>query len=97
MSDNVLLEKQLNLIMKTVRENLLQTQGLLSSKEAAAYLGISDSSLRQARAKGNTFSGKTPAPPYIRLGEASIKYRRTDLDAWIDNQATLGNYAMHEY
>ncbi|HEL4163321.1 MULTISPECIES: helix-turn-helix transcriptional regulator [Stenotrophomonas] len=43
--------------------------------EAAAYLGISKSTLEKMRANGR-------GPRYVRLGRQCF-YRRTDLDAYI--------------
>ena len=54
---------------------------LLDTFEAARYLGVP----RQTLAVWRTHN-KRCGPPYIRLGR-HIKYRRTDLDAWIDTQA----------
>jgi predicted DNA-binding transcriptional regulator AlpA len=49
----------------------------LTSKQAARYLGCSDASLRLWRSKGQ-------GPPAFRAGEKLIRYRRGDLDAWIE-------------
>ena len=51
----------------------------LTSPEAARYLGMSDSWLRQSRMRGNP-----DAPPYIKLGKA-IRYLRADLDAHLES------------
>ena len=48
---------------------------ILTSPEAAAYIGMSDSWLRQARMNGNP-----DAPPYIKIGKA-VRYHLNDLDA----------------
>ena len=50
----------------------------LTSPEAANYVGMSDSWLRQSRMRGNP-----DAPPYIKIGKA-VRYLRADLDAWLE-------------
>ena len=56
---------------------------LFSDIEACAYLGnsVSVSSLRKARSEG-TIGGRTPAPPFVRIG-GRVFYRREDLDKWV--------------
>lgn len=49
---------------------------LLSTEEASVYLGLSAATLNQWR-----FQKKGPL--YIRMG-GSIRYRRTDLDAFVE-------------
>jgi len=56
---------------------------LFTSKEAAAYLGIKESYLRQVRMTGKIGGRMTP-PPHIEIGR-SIRYDKADLDRWIDN------------
>jgi len=46
--------------------------------EAANYIGMSESWLRQSRMRGNP-----DAPPYIKIGK-SVRYLKADLDAWLD-------------
>ncbi len=46
--------------------------------EAAHYLGMSESWLRQSRMRGNP-----EAPPYIKIGK-SVRYLKADLDDWLD-------------
>ena len=46
--------------------------------EAAHYIGMSESWLRQSRMRGNP-----EAPPYIKIGK-SVRYLKTDLDDWLD-------------
>ncbi len=50
----------------------------LKDPEAARYIGMSESWLRQSRMRGN--SG---APPYIKIGKA-VRYLKADLDAWLE-------------
>lgn len=51
---------------------------LLTRKEAAAYLGISDNTL------ANWACTRKFDLPYIRVGR-SVRYRQSDLDAFIRN------------
>lgn len=54
---------------------------LLDEKQTAAYLGLSVSYLRKSRSDGG-IKGRTPAPPFLKIG-GKVRYRLTDLDAWI--------------
>jgi predicted DNA-binding transcriptional regulator AlpA len=54
---------------------------LLTDPEAAAYLGMSISFLRQGRMEGRR-ANRSPGPPFIKLGKA-IRYDIEDLDAWL--------------
>jgi len=52
---------------------------LLTEKQACAYMGLSRSSLYRMRTLGQL--------PYVNLsreGKPVIRFRRIDLDAWID-------------
>ena len=50
---------------------------VLKEDEAAPYIGMSRSWLRQSRMTGNK-----DAPPYVKIGRA-IRYLRDDLDTWL--------------
>ena len=52
-------------------------QNTLTSKKAAYYLGISEAALRLWRSRGE-------GPRHFKAGEKLIRYRRTDLDSWIE-------------
>lgn len=54
-------------------------QHALTPKEASRYLGISEAALRLWRGAG-------AGPAYFRAGERLIRYRRADLDAWIERR-----------
>ena len=54
---------------------------LLNERESCRYLAVSRSFLAKARMDG-TLAGRTPGPPFIRIGRA-IRYDVTDLDAWL--------------
>jgi predicted DNA-binding transcriptional regulator AlpA len=57
---------------------------LLSQKEAAEKLGLSPKTLEKWR---NTQPG---SPPFVRLGSA-IKYRASDIDAFINDNVVGGD------
>lgn len=51
---------------------------LINESEAARYLCLSRSFMRQARVKGT-------GPAFIKMGRA-VRYRLEDLDAWIERR-----------
>lgn len=55
---------------------------LLSEKDAAVYLGLAPTTLRQQRSDGAR-DRRIPVIPFVRMGRA-IRYRVTDLDAFIE-------------
>lgn len=55
---------------------------LLTDPEAAAYLGMSISFLRQGRMEGRR-ANRSPGPPFIRMGSKAIRYDIQDLEAWL--------------
>ncbi len=57
---------------------------LLRDEEAAEIIGMSAAFLRKARCVG-TIGRATPAPPHVQIGRA-VRYRRADLDRWIDER-----------
>jgi len=52
--------------------------GLMTEKEASRYICMSTSWLRNGRCQG-----RPNQPPYLKVGN-SVRYRRCDLDAWIE-------------
>ncbi|MCF6507381.1 helix-turn-helix domain-containing protein [Blastococcus sp. MG754426] len=52
---------------------------LLSAQELADFLGVPLGTLYQWRTKGS-------GPRGMRVGK-HVRYRRTDVDAWLDQQA----------
>jgi len=54
-------------------------QALLNTKQAAKYLGVSAAFLERDRWAGARI-------PFIKVGSRSIRYRKEDLDAFIDRQ-----------
>ncbi len=61
--------------MDGVNEN----SGLVSTKQAAQYLGTSERFLEIRRMKGG-------GPPFIRVSAKTIRYRRSDLDSWVESR-----------
>jgi len=55
----------------------------LTEPQAADYIGISRSFLRQDRMNGER-ENRTPGPRYIKVGSRAIRYLIEDLDAWLD-------------
>ncbi len=62
------------------------TQRILRTPEAAAYVGLSISTLEKKRLTGG-------GPPFIRLGGRAVGYDIRDLDAWLDAQRELAQSA----
>lgn len=56
---------------------MIEYQSTLTSIQAAKYVGISEGALRLWRAEGT-------GPRYFKAGEKLVRYRRADLDAWIE-------------
>jgi predicted DNA-binding transcriptional regulator AlpA len=56
----------------------------LKDNEAAEYIGMSVSFLRQSRVNGDR-RNYTSGPNYIRIGRA-IRYLVADLDDWLEMQ-----------
>ncbi len=60
---------------------------VLRSPEAAFYIGMSESFLRQSRIYGD-LPGRTPGPPYIKVGR-SVRYLIADLESWLAEQRSV--------
>lgn len=56
---------------------MTEQENTLTPIKAARYLGISEAVLRLWRAKNE-------GPRYFKAGEKLVRYRRADLDAWIE-------------
>lgn len=55
---------------------------MLSTRQAAIFIGMSMSFLRMARCEGHR-GNRTPGPPFYRIGKV-VRYSTTDLRAWLD-------------
>ncbi len=71
----------MNLVVDNVR--------LMKEAQAAKYLDLSVSTLRQQRMKKRRKSGMTRVP-YIRIGR-NIRYDLVDLDEWIVSHRVVPN------
>lgn len=58
---------------------MIEHQDTLTPKQAARYVGISEATLRLWRAEGR-------GPRYFRAGQKLVRYRRIDLDQWIQSR-----------
>jgi excisionase family DNA binding protein len=54
-----------------------EQQNTLTPRQAARYVGISEAALRLWRSEGR-------GPRHFKAGEKLIRYRRADLDSWIE-------------
>lgn len=63
---------------------------LLNTREAAEYLGIDYCNFRRARNLGYFGACRYPAPRFLGIGssELGLRYRKSDLDDWLDNYPT---------
>lgn len=62
----------------------MQNQRALTEAQAANYLSVSRSLLRQSRMNGKR-EGRLSGPEWIKLGSRSIRYLKEDLDAWLES------------
>ena len=67
--------------MANLPEQLTAADEMLRDSAAARYVGMSESWLRQTR-----MIGRTDGPPFIRIGTRAIRYRRRDLDLWLERR-----------
>lgn len=56
-----------------------ESDRLLTTAEAAEYLGLKPATLETWR-----WAGKGPS--YLKLHGASVRYRRRDLERWVEEQ-----------
>lgn len=61
----------------------------LKEKEAAAYIGMSQSFLRQDRMNGYR-KNRTKGPSFLQIGR-SIRYFLEDIDDWIKKHRAVRN------
>ena len=65
------------------KSDQLGCNSLITDKQAALYLSISENWLRQARM--DRYREQALGPPFIRIGRA-VRYRISDLDEWLENR-----------
>jgi excisionase family DNA binding protein len=68
---------------------VIEQPNTLTPKKAASYLGISEAALRLWRSEGR-------GPRFFRAGEKLIRYRRADLDSWIEARLSEPTRALKE-
>jgi len=56
---------------------MIEQQHAYNEREAARYLGVSEGALRLWRSRGE-------GPRHFKAGPKLVRYRRTDLDLWIE-------------
>ena len=61
----------------------IQNGEVFTFQQAAKYLGVSQSALRESR-QSNKLYGRL-APKHIRLHYRTVVYRKSTLDKWLDN------------
>ena len=62
----------------------------LREPEAADYIGMSTSFLRQSRMDGDR-ENRTSGPKFLRIGR-SVRYLLEDLDAWLEQFRVEANH-----
>jgi predicted DNA-binding transcriptional regulator AlpA len=58
---------------------VIEQQHTFSPKQASKYLSLSEAVLRLWRAEGI-------GPRYFKAGQKLVRYRRVDLDAWVESR-----------
>lgn len=66
----------------------------LTEAEAAMYLSVSRSFLRQDRMYGHRL-GRAAGPKWLKAGRM-IRYRVVDLDAWLEARVVDGDFEFNE-
>jgi len=61
---------------------MTENESTLSPVKAARYLGISEAALRLWRAEGK-------GPRYFKAGVKLVRYRKADLDAWVEARLSV--------
>lgn len=64
----------------------MTTDKLMTTQEAAAYVRLSPSLLNKLRLTGG-------GPVFVRLAGRAIRYRQSDLDAWVAASAMASTSA----
>ncbi len=73
-------------------EKVKMIRKCLTESEAAEYIGMSKSYLRQDRTYGKYYEGRTAGPEYIKIGR-SVRYMIDDLDQWLKrNRVSRAQY-----
>ena len=59
-------------------------KALLTTKEAAEYIGYSEQALNTSRCGDKLLGGIEP-PKHTKIGSKTIRYKPSDLEAWVDS------------
>jgi len=73
--------------LRCFRDRKIMSKEIFTEKEAAAYIGMSRSYLSQDRINGYRVN-RTPGPSFLKLGR-SIRYRKLDLDEWLNKHLKI--------
>ncbi len=65
---------------------VMEQEHTYAPPKAARYIGVSDGVLRLWRSQGK-------GPRFYRAGEKLIRYRRSDLDTWIESRLSTAQEA----
>lgn len=68
-------------------------QQLLSTKDAARFLGVAPYTLRRARSRGMLCG--VPAPRFQRIGTRMIRYELNELKQWLEQFRPYRNTAEY--
>lgn len=68
-----------------------ERQRLLTTREAAAWLGMSEHWLKTSR-----FRPELDGPPFIKIGRA-VRYDTADLNKWLDAHRFRGTHEMRRH
>jgi len=68
-------------------EQAKELKRAMSEIEAALYIKMSRSFLRQDRMNGFR-EGRTPGPVFVRIG-SRIRYLKDDLDEWLEHNRVI--------
>lgn len=66
---------------------MMTDQYTLTPIQAAKYVGISEAALRLWRSEGK-------GPRHFKAGEKLVRYRRADLDQWIEERLSTPSAAV---
>lgn len=69
--------------------NLKTYPAVMATKDAALYLGVSEQYLNTDRHIAMQ-NGTAPVVPYVRIGARMVRYRKADLDAFLEQSRVGG-------
>ena len=75
-----LIEKTVPAVIKELAKGNPFSQSVFNTPQAARYVNTSPSFLTRLRSQGK-------GPPYIQI-ESAIRYRSSDIDAWLGQRVT---------